>query len=198
MPSPAKFLNSAQFNGDNSVSVLLGAYDLQTDMSVTQMFLGLVPLLFAANQELACDGFIADPANVFRGVHGINNRFLLMEHLTLGEAVKYLQSKKPREAKGVSFFASQQEPIKQPRPTAGGAVTGRNFLSSITHTYRIVPYIHAAAGTVPNHTVPLSLTHLLTFHQYRLGTVTSTKCCSPSRPAHENQIQPSDTVHNVP
>ena len=163
LPSPAKFLNSAQFNGDNSVSVLLGTYDLQTDMSVTQMFRGPVPLLFAANQELARDGVIADPANVFRGVHEINNRFLLMEHLTLGEAVKYLQSKKPRQANGVSVFASQPEPTKRPRPTAGGAETGRNF--SLSYNYLgICPYPTYTQPHVPSEpprtfTLPRSMSH---------------------------------------
>lgn len=104
LPTQARFLSKPNLKADNSVSVLVVAFKLNADLFDGTSHAGPVPLIFSPDRASTEAAFINFPATLHDDITTINNHFLLMEHLTLGEAVAYLQKGKARKGAGISAF----------------------------------------------------------------------------------------------
>lgn len=109
LPTQARFLTKPNLKADNSVSVLVAAYKLHADLFDGTSHTGPVPLIFTPDRAGTEAAFIAFPATLHDDITVVNNHILLMEHLTLGEAVSYLQKGKARKAAGIPAFQLQLE-----------------------------------------------------------------------------------------
>jgi hypothetical protein len=81
LPTPASNLQKKFFNGDNSVSILLGAYPLHADLFTGPFAKGLVPVFFSPNPEDALTFLSNNPSHVKDIISSVNSRFLVMEHM---------------------------------------------------------------------------------------------------------------------
>jgi len=125
LPTPARFLKSEHLTGDNSVSVLLGTYDLHADMASCAQVQGPVPLFFTEDRARAKAGVLSNFERTCGEVNRVNAHLLQMEHMPLFEAVQYLQGKKPRPAAGKSAFPAPDPPAKRARSSPDAPETGR-------------------------------------------------------------------------
>ena len=131
LPCQAKFLNKAQFNGDNSVSILLGTYLLSAEMFDAPDIKGPIPLFFAADVEKARAAVILNLGQTLTAVRRVNSRLLHMEHLPhLTAAVAYLEGKH-RPARGTPAFCG---PVAPPPPLKRSAVAETGS-SNIVHFF---------------------------------------------------------------
>jgi hypothetical protein len=115
LPTPAANIQKKFFNGDNAVSVLLGAFRLSADMFDGTFANGFVPIFFSDNPAAAQTHLNRNPNAVKEAVMAANSRLLHMEHLTLPEAVAHLNAKKGRMAKGTAAFPASSS-RKRGRP----------------------------------------------------------------------------------
>ncbi len=118
LPTAACNIQKKFFSSDNSVSVLLGAFDLNADIFDGTFAHGLVPIFFSANPMQAQAFLDRNPAATKEIITTVNSRLLHMEHLSLGEAVAYLQAKKGRMAKGTAAFPLPPTTRKRGRPAS--------------------------------------------------------------------------------
>jgi hypothetical protein len=123
LPTAACNVQKKFFSSDNSVSVLLGCFNLNADIFDGSFAHGLVPIFFSANPVQAQAFLDKNPAAAKEAISSINSRFLHMEHLSLEEAAAYLQAKKGRMAKGVAAFAMPATSRKRGRP-ANTSISG--------------------------------------------------------------------------
>jgi hypothetical protein len=117
LPTGACNVQKKFFSSDNSVSVLLGCFNLNADMFDGSFAHGLVPIFFSANPVQAKVFLDKNPSAAKEAILSINSRFLHMEHLSLEEAAAYLQAKKGRIAKGTAAFPLPATSRKRGRPT---------------------------------------------------------------------------------
>jgi hypothetical protein len=107
LPVPPKLLNKQNLKTDNVVSVLLCPIHL--DMEVFpddgRAPLGPLPRLFTEDRSGLRDYLQSDCIGLLEDICAINNKILIMEHLSVLEAVTYLQSRH-RAAKGSPAFAT--------------------------------------------------------------------------------------------
>jgi hypothetical protein len=116
LPTPAAGIQKKYFSGDNTVSVLLGAFPLNADLFDGTFASGFVPTFFSANPAAAQAHLDRNPDIVKEAVIAANSRLLHMEHLTLAEAVTHLNAKKGRMAKGTAAFPAPTSSRKRGRP----------------------------------------------------------------------------------
>jgi hypothetical protein len=116
LPAQAKYLQKAYLKGENSVSVLLGRYPLNTNYFDGTVISGPVPYFFAADPETAAAHLLENPNILHQGIAEVNSRFLLMEHVSLEDAQSYLK-KKLRAAKGTPAFPAVVQPAAKKRRT---------------------------------------------------------------------------------
>ena len=129
LPSPARFLNSAQFNGDNSVSVLLGAYNLHADLvrSEAQCRYSSLRTETVPRRWGSC----ATYEGTSRGVNCVKAKLLLMEQMPLFEAVRwYLQGKKLRPASQRFPFLNRRQSEPAPHQALPRQVGQMSYISS--------------------------------------------------------------------
>jgi hypothetical protein len=113
LPTQARYLTKPNLKSDNSVSVLVMAFGLNADLFDGNSHAGPVPLLFSTDVTATAAALSAGPYIIHEDLADINNRILMMEHLSMGEAVAYLQKGKARKATGTGAFL-----------TAGGSSSG--------------------------------------------------------------------------
>jgi len=82
---------------------------LKVELFDGQLAAGPVPTLFASDQNEAFEGLMANASETLLDVHKLNSRFLFMEHLTMEEAVLYLQGP-AKKAKGAQAFPPPPQP----------------------------------------------------------------------------------------
>ena len=119
LPSPAKLLTKNNLKGDNAVSVVISSTQMQTELFDGISHAGPVPMFFATDRRVARAALSDDPDAAHQAIREVNNRFLYPEHLTLGEAVAYLQASKARAAKGSPVFAAVPSPAGRALTTGG-------------------------------------------------------------------------------
>jgi hypothetical protein len=100
------------------MSVLMAMLPLSAEMFDGETLSGPVPILFACNRQTALDGVLASPELALEDVLLLNNRFLLMEHITHAEAVSLLKKARTRAAKGTAAFTQTTPAAKKARRTA--------------------------------------------------------------------------------
>jgi hypothetical protein len=106
LPSQARFLSKPNLRGDNAVSVLLRAFVLNSDLFDGSTHAGPVPLLFSPDLTATSAALTADPYTIHADLGLVFNHFIHMEHLTLADAVAYLQRGKARKATGSAAFST--------------------------------------------------------------------------------------------
>ena len=110
LPSPARLLTKNNLKGDNAVSVIISSTQMQVELFDGISHAGPVPMFFATDRRAVRAALADDPDGVHEAIREINNRFLYPEHLTLPEAVTYLQAPKARAAKGTPVFTAVSGP----------------------------------------------------------------------------------------
>jgi hypothetical protein len=123
LPTAACNIQKKFFNSDNSVSVLLGAFELNADTFDGTFAHGLVPIFFSATPMQAQSFLDKNPEAAREAIVAINARFLHMEHMSLEEAATHLQAKKGRMAKGFPAFPMPAISRKRGRP-ANTSISG--------------------------------------------------------------------------
>jgi len=143
LPVPARMLNKQNLRQDNAVSVLLKGFRIRSQMFGGDDISGPVPLLFVPDREAAAVALQADNSGLLRDVQLLNERILVMEHLTLREAVSYMQSRH-RSAKGFPVFpaAAPAAAPKRPRLQARDD-TSTGTYSKYMWVYRYRIHLHA-------------------------------------------------------
>jgi hypothetical protein len=121
LPTGACNVQKKFFSSDNSVSVLLGAFNLNADMFDSTFAHGLVPIFFSDNPLQAQSFLDRNPEAAKEIITSINSRLLHMEHMSLDEA--HLQAKKGRMAKGAAAFPMPAISRKRGRP-ANSSISG--------------------------------------------------------------------------
>ena len=116
LPTAACNVQKKFFNSDNSVSVLLGAFNLNADMFDGTFAHGLVPIFFSDNPLQAQSFLDKNPEAAKEAIITINSRLLHMEHMSLEEAAAHLQAKKGRMARGTAAFPLPPISRKRGRP----------------------------------------------------------------------------------
>jgi len=119
LPAPARLLNKQNLRQDNAISVLLKAFKLRCELFTGSRICGPVPLLFVPDRQAAA--LQLDPAGLTLDIKSLNEKFLAMEHMSLSDAVSYMQGRH-RAAKGVPVFvaaAPSAAQAKRPRIQAG-------------------------------------------------------------------------------
>jgi hypothetical protein len=106
LPCQARFLSKPNLRGDNAVSVLIRAFTLNADLFDGSSHAGPVPLLFSPDITATTAALAADPYIIHDDLVLIFNHFIHMEHLTLTDAVAYLQRGKARKATGSAAFST--------------------------------------------------------------------------------------------
>jgi hypothetical protein len=124
LPSPARLLTKNNLKGDNAVSVLVCRIPLHAELFDGSSHAGPVPLLFSPDRKAARVALDKKPGLAHNDIMAVNDRFLHAEHLSLAEAVAYLQAPKARGAKGYRMFAATTPPMPDateaaPTPTPG-------------------------------------------------------------------------------
>jgi len=120
LPAAPTFIQKKYFNGDNAVSVLLGAFPLNADMFDGSWAQGLVPIFFSAKPQEALHHLNGHPDTTKEIILSINSRLLIMEHLSMEAASAYITAKKGRMAKGMPAFPMPTVSRKRGRPTNSG------------------------------------------------------------------------------
>jgi hypothetical protein len=100
LPVAAKHLSKANLKSDNAVSVQLARIPLQMEMFNGTDAAGPIPTLFTADGDSAFHNLMNNLQEVQEGIIYLTQCFLFMEHLTMDEAIKYLQGQ-AKKAKGV-------------------------------------------------------------------------------------------------
>jgi len=103
LPVPARMLNKQNLRQDNAVCVLLKHFRVRSNMFRSEDASGPVPLLFVPDRPAAEAALRANPVDLLEDIKTLNERFLVVEHLTLRDAVAYMQSRH-RAAKGFPVF----------------------------------------------------------------------------------------------
>jgi len=124
LPSPARLLTKNNLKGDNAVSVLVCRIPLHAELFDGSSHAGPVPLLFSPDRKAARVALDKKPGLAHNDIMAVNDRFIHAEHLSLAEAVAYLQAPKARGAKGYRMFAATTPPMPDateaaPTPTPG-------------------------------------------------------------------------------
>jgi hypothetical protein len=117
LPRQASGLPKKFFSNDNSVSVLLGSFNLNVDMFSDSFAAGLVPIFFSESRKSASTFLKKNPEMARDAIASVNSRLLRMEHMSLQEAITHLNAKKGRPAKGVSAFPAPATTRKRGRPS---------------------------------------------------------------------------------
>jgi hypothetical protein len=103
LPVPARMLNKQNLRQDNAVCVLLKHFRIRSNMFGGEDVSGPMPLLFVPDRSAAEAALRANPVDLLEDIKTLNERILLVEHLSLPEAVAYMQSRH-RAAKGFPVF----------------------------------------------------------------------------------------------
>jgi len=114
LPVPARMLNKQNLRQDNAVSVLLKSFRIRSTMFSSDDVRGPVPLLFAPDREAAAAALQTDARGVLADIRLLNERILCTEHLSLQEAVAYMQGRH-RVAKGYPVFPCTAPPAAPPK-----------------------------------------------------------------------------------
>lgn len=147
LPTQARFLTKPNLKADNCVSVLIVKFAVNADLFDGISHAGPVPIIFTPDRTATAAALAAFPASLHDDISAVNNHFLTMEHLTLTEAVAYLQKGKARRAMGAPTFildtltgtAGPSQPPKKARFNQIPAMdTGRNFVN-ISATLLTIP-----------------------------------------------------------
>ena len=120
LPTASSNINKKYFSGDNAVSVLLGSFPLNADFFDGSFASGFVPIFFSENPTAAQNFLNKNPDVAKEAIQAINSRMLHMEHLTMDEAVAYIQARRGRMAKGSAAFPLPAASRKRGRPTNQG------------------------------------------------------------------------------
>jgi len=108
LPAPAKSLTKSNLRVDNCVSVQLARTPLRVDLFDGKVAAGPVPTLFAANQDVAFTGLMNNAEVTLVDLMKMNARFLFLEHISLGDAIIYLQGH-AKKAKGIPAFPAPKQ-----------------------------------------------------------------------------------------
>ncbi len=94
LPVRARLLNKQNLRQDNVLSVLLLDIPVKMDLFDDPLVAGPVPHLFAPNKE-TCEKLLdcRDLSGLLDDIRAINRRILAMEHVSLLEAVAYMQGR---------------------------------------------------------------------------------------------------------
>jgi hypothetical protein len=92
---------------DNCVSVQVARIPLKVELFDGKDAAGPVPILFASDQAAAFVGLMDNAGATLEDIHKLNSRFIFFDHLTMENAVTYLQGN-ARKAKGVPAYALQK------------------------------------------------------------------------------------------
>jgi hypothetical protein len=122
LPSAAKLLTKNNLKGDNAVSVVISTTQLHAELFDGVSHAGPVPMFFANDRRAARAALNDDPDEVYDAIKAVNSKFLYPEHLTLQEAVAYLQAPKARAAKGTRDFTTMATGSQ-----ATGAASGTSY-----------------------------------------------------------------------
>jgi hypothetical protein len=134
LPAPARLLNKQNLKQDNAVSVLLKAFKLRTEMFQSGPISGPVPLLFAPDRPTAHASLHLDSTGLQMDLRTLNERFLVMEHMALADAVAYMQGRH-RAAKGTPVFLANA-------PAAPPAKRARTLPAADSSPGSFSPYHH--------------------------------------------------------
>jgi hypothetical protein len=107
LPAPAKSLTKNNLKADNCVSVQVARIPLKVELFDGRDAAGPVPILFASDQAAAFGGLMDNAGATLEDIHKLNSKFLFLEHLTMENAVAYLQGN-ARKAKGVPAYTLQK------------------------------------------------------------------------------------------
>ncbi len=132
LPAPAKSLLKPNLKADNCVSVQVVRSPLPTELFDGEMVAGPVPMLFASNPTAAITGLMDNAAGTLEDLLKLNSNFYFMEHLSMADAVVYLQGH-AKKARGILAFpppgsdqsAAKKIKITRNMPAALGSETGR-------------------------------------------------------------------------
>jgi len=120
LPSASSNINKKYFSGDNAVSILLGSFPLNADLFDGSFASGFVPIFFSETPAAAQSFLNKNPDVAKEAIQAINSRLLHMEHLSMDEAVSYLQARRGRMAKGAAAFPLPSASRKRGRPANQG------------------------------------------------------------------------------
>ena len=81
----------------------LARVPLRADLFNGALVSGPVPILFDADQDADFKGLMEHAGDTLGDLHALNSRFFVMEHLTMAEALTYLQGP-AKKAKGKRAF----------------------------------------------------------------------------------------------
>jgi len=92
---------------------------LRADLFNGTLVSGPVPILFASDQDAAFTGLMENASDTLADLHALNSRFFIMEHLSMAEAITYLQGP-ARKAKGKRAYPppGDEVPTKRKRKIA--------------------------------------------------------------------------------
>ncbi len=114
LPVPARMLNKQNLRQDNAVSVLLKNFRIRTNMFEGDDISGPVPLLFVPDRQAAATALHDNNAGILQDIKLLNEKILVAEHLTLREAISYMQSRH-RGAKGFPVFPAAAQAAGAPK-----------------------------------------------------------------------------------
>jgi hypothetical protein len=145
LPVHSKSLTKANLRGDNTISVLLGAYPVNADLFAGPDPTGPVPLFFAPDREKTAELLYRNPDQLRHDIATVNSQILMMEHLSLEDAYNYLQGR-ARAAKGIPAFPATSglptnpgPPAKRPRlQTTPSTSTGKIYPHTIPYHFSYV------------------------------------------------------------
>jgi len=103
LPAPAKALTKSNLKADNCLSVQVACIPLCVELFDGEVVADPVPTLFAADLGAVFGGLMDNAAETLGDIYRLNSRFLYLEHVSMEDAVKYLQGP-ARRAKGVIAF----------------------------------------------------------------------------------------------
>lgn len=123
LPTQARFLTKPNLKADNCVSVLVAKFAVNADLFDGTSHAGPVPLVFTPDRDATAAALAEFSATLHDDISAVNNHFLTMEHLSMQDAVAYLQKGKARRATGTPTFcldiststAGPSQPPKKPR-----------------------------------------------------------------------------------
>jgi hypothetical protein len=130
LPVPPKLLVKQNLKQDNAVSVLLLDIPVTMDLFKDPLVSGPVPHLFVDDREKCRDMLQGDISGLLDDVRVMNRRFLVMEHLTLVEAVEYVTGRH-RAAKGVPAFTvtgAPEPPAKRLRHSSAASSDSGTYI----------------------------------------------------------------------
>jgi hypothetical protein len=106
LPTAARALSKSNLKCDNCVSVQIARIPLRVEMFDGAEVAGPIPTLFAPHRASAFTGLMENLSDALQDVLHLNQAFLYMEHLSLEDAVAYLQGP-AKKAKGYPAFRLQ-------------------------------------------------------------------------------------------